>query len=162
MKKLNTDFTIPSFSKKNFGGFTLIEMLVVVGIIGVLSSVLLTALGPARDKAKDARIIQQMNQVRALAETMYDGTYDAVETIPSIGEIRNSNLRSLVDDITLQGGNLVLAKNTSKGSTSYIMYSQLNQKVGEDPNFETQYYCIESGGKSSFITEEPLGMKCKS
>lgn len=147
--------------KKFNKGFTLIEMLVVVGIIGVLSSVLLTALGPARDKAKDARIIQQMNQVRALAETMYDGTYDAVETVPSIGEIRNSNLKSLVDDIALQGGDLVLAKNASKGSTSYIMYSPLNQKIGQEPNLETQYYCIESGGKSSFITEEPLGMTCK-
>ncbi len=142
-------------------GFTLIEMLVVVGIIGILSSVLLTALGPARDKAKDARIIQQMNQVRALAETMYNGTYDALQTVPSIGEIANSDLKALVDDITLQGGNLVIAKNASKGSTSYIMYSQLNQKIGQEPNLQIQYYCIESGGKSAFVTEEPLGMTCK-
>jgi prepilin-type N-terminal cleavage/methylation domain-containing protein len=141
-------------------GFTLIEMLVVVGIIGILSSVLLTALGPAREKAKDSRIIQQVNQVRALAETMYNGTYDALPELPTIGDIADSNLKSLADDITLQGGDLVVVKNSQKGSTAYIMYSKLNQKVGEDPDLLVQYYCLESGGKSAFVTEEPTGMSC--
>ena len=48
-------------------------MLVVVAVIGLLSSVVLTALGPAKDKAKDSRIIQEVNQVRSLAETCITG-----------------------------------------------------------------------------------------
>jgi len=141
-------------------GFTLIEMLVVVGIIGILSSVILTALGPARDKAKDSRIIQQMNQARALAETVYNGTYDALPNLPALGEIGDSNLQALVDDIVLQGGELVIVKNSEKNATSYIMYSRLNQMLGSEPDLQTQYYCLESGGKSAFVTEEPMSMTC--
>lgn len=141
-------------------GFTLIEMLVVVGIIGILSSVLLTALGPAREKAKDSRIIQQVNQVRALAETIYNGTYDGLPDLPSIGEVSDVNLKSLADDITLQGGELVIVKNSEKHSTAYVMYSRLNQKIGQEPDLQVQYYCLESGGRSAFITQEPSGMSC--
>ncbi len=142
-------------------GFTLIEMLVVVGIIGILSSVLLTALGPAREKAKDSRIIQQVNQVRALAETVYNGTYDGLQDLPTVGEVNDTNLKSLADDITLQGGELVIAKNAQKHSTSYVMYSRLNQRVGQEPDLQIQYYCLESGGKSAFVTQEPEGMACQ-
>ena len=148
------------FSSKSKQGFTLIEMLVVVGIIGILSSVLLTALGPARDKAKDSRIIQQMNQLRSLAETIYDGDYDGIEELPSVGSIQNDNIRSLVDDIYLQGGEVYLYKSSSKGADSYIMFSKLNQKIEEEGFLITQYYCLESGGKSGILRSEPAGMKC--
>lgn len=146
-------------NKKN-KGFTLIEMLVVVGIIGILSSVLLTALGPARDKAKDSRIIQQMNQIRSLAETIYDGDYDGIEELPTIGSIANDNLRSLVDDILLQGGEVYLYKSSAKGASSYILFSKLNQQLEEEGAFITQYYCLESGGKSAILQNEPSALKC--
>jgi prepilin-type N-terminal cleavage/methylation domain-containing protein len=141
-------------------GFTLIEMLVVVGIIGILSSVLLTALGPARDKAKDSRIIQQMNQIRSLAETVYDGDYDGIEELPSVGSISNDNLRALVDDILLQGGDVYLYKSSAKGASSYILFSKLNQALEQDGSLVTQYYCLESGGKSAILQTEPPALKC--
>jgi prepilin-type N-terminal cleavage/methylation domain-containing protein len=148
------------FSEYSKSGFTLIEMLVVVGIIGILSSVLLTALGPARDKAKDSRIIQQMNQIRSLAETIYDGDYDGIEELPSIGTVSNDNLRALVDDILLQGGEVYLYKSSAKGASSYILFSKLNQQLEEEGTFVTQYYCLESGGKSAILQIEPPALKC--
>jgi len=52
-------------------GFTLIEMLVVVAIVGLLSSTLLVGLGDARRKARDARRIADLRQVQNGLENYY-------------------------------------------------------------------------------------------
>jgi prepilin-type N-terminal cleavage/methylation domain-containing protein len=65
-----------SLHKKS--GFTLIELLVVVAIIGILATVVLSSLGTARDRAKDASIKSILSNMRAQAELQYDGDYSDV------------------------------------------------------------------------------------
>jgi len=143
---------------KQRGGFTLIEMLVVVAVIGLLSSVLLTSLGPARDKARDSRIIQEINQVRALAETIYNGNYNGlppVEGVSAIDAIPNEELKRLAKDIFSFGGELVLRR-PQTAATSYLVYSKLNVKVGAEPNLMVNYYCVDARGNAGYTTTEPV------
>lgn len=68
--------------KKNKNkGFTLVELLVVIAIIGVLATLLLLQLGGARGKARDAKRISDISQLRTAIEQYFDdnsGTYPAM------------------------------------------------------------------------------------
>ena len=57
-------------------GFTLIELLVVVAIIGILSSIVLAAVGTARQRARETAGQGTLSQVRAQAEL--DDDFDNV------------------------------------------------------------------------------------
>ncbi len=54
------------------GGFTLLELLVVVAIIGILSSVVLASLNGARMKARDSKRISDLRQIKTALELFYD------------------------------------------------------------------------------------------
>lgn len=141
-------FKLISFSR-HVAGFTLIEMLVVVAIIGILSSVLLTSLGPSKEKAKDARIIQEINQARTIAELLNDGDYDALPTRPDDIQ-RHSSLGPLITDIRLQGGELTIKRTTN----AFMIYSKLNSKSEQGGNIQVSYYCVDSLGRTAFTTDE--------
>lgn len=57
------------------GGFTLIELLVVIGIISLLSSIVFASLGTARAKARDARRLVDMHNIRTALE-LYRSKYN--------------------------------------------------------------------------------------
>jgi prepilin-type N-terminal cleavage/methylation domain-containing protein len=126
---------------KNNKGFTLIEMLVVIAIIGLLSSVVLVALGPSRNKAKDARIISSVNQVQALMEVAFtNGAYP--ETVPA-------STATLVADALSNGGTLSIPIAT--GGTAYMAFSNLNSGG---------YFCVDSTGKTYTGATTPTGTAC--
>lgn len=66
--------TILSQSRISSGkrGFTLIELLVVIAIIGILSSVVLSALNQARVKSRDARRESDLHQIQVALQLYYN------------------------------------------------------------------------------------------
>lgn len=117
-------------------GFTLIEMLVVVAIIGILSASVLVALGPSRNKAKDARIISGVQQVRALAEALYDPTSATPYSRVIVGE---TNIAKVKTDVDSQAPGGALTISPVPPGTAYVVYARL----ASDP---TKYYCADSAG----------------
>ena len=64
-------------------GFTIIELLIVIAIIGLISAAVLTSLNSAREKARDARKIKDLKQIAMALEMARD---------PVTGEFLDGNL----------------------------------------------------------------------
>ena len=78
------------FTKKHHG-FTLIELLVVVAIIGLLASVVMVAMGPARARARDSARKSALKQIQLAMEMCYDdpGCGGKVRYCETVGGINN-------------------------------------------------------------------------
>jgi prepilin-type N-terminal cleavage/methylation domain-containing protein len=127
---------------KEKGGFTLIEMLVVIAMIGILSAVVLTALGPSRLKAKDSRIISDVNQARAIAEGYYnatDGSYPMKSIESAISSTVADANANFSGTKTCNSNALCIYPPSSQSSTSqtFAIYGQLNAGG---------YFCSDSTG----------------
>ncbi|HOK97150.1 MAG TPA: prepilin-type N-terminal cleavage/methylation domain-containing protein [Candidatus Paceibacterota bacterium] len=61
--------------KKQFKGFTLIEMLIVITIIALLASLILVGMGGARAKARDSRRIADLHNLQNALELYYAKYY---------------------------------------------------------------------------------------
>ncbi|MDD5639007.1 MAG: type II secretion system protein, partial [Candidatus Pacebacteria bacterium] len=105
-----------------------IELLVVIAIIGILAGVVLVSLSGARNSAKDARIISDMEQLRNLAELYYaqNGTYN--------GFTGTDEAQKIFSDILAQSGRKI-----SDRPLPYI--------ASVNPN-DPSYYCIKAHLKS--------------
>jgi prepilin-type N-terminal cleavage/methylation domain-containing protein len=120
-------------------GFTLVELLVVVGIIGLLSSVTLVGLGSFRARGRDARRIADLREVQNALELFYTANQQYPATSGSTAD--GTAWTNMVSAITGAGvgvgslptggpaPNTVYNYGSDSGGQSYVLQSTL-----EDPN----------------------------
>lgn len=84
--------------RNRVGGFTLLELLVVVAIIGILTAIVLISLNDARNKGADAGVKSNLSSARSQAEVFYNAntvspnTYDSVCTNGTVGGVEGIGL----------------------------------------------------------------------
>lgn len=111
--------------KKTTHGFTLIELLVVMGIIGVLASVVLGSMAPAREKARDAKRLQDLNSIRSALE-LYYGANQQYPALRAYTTETNCGFNWCALETVLLPYLSILPRDPSGLNTTYVYYYDAN------------------------------------
>jgi prepilin-type N-terminal cleavage/methylation domain-containing protein len=129
---------------KKSKGFTIIEMVMVLAIVGLLTTIIMIALSNARNKAKDGKIQADLNQIRTAAGVYYNNQSPSSYSGLSCA-VSNPNVSALCADINNQSpGNPIFVLKT--GNAEYCVYKQL---------LNTKYACVDSAGNAEFNLSGP-------
>lgn len=118
-------------SHKSQKGFTLVELLVVIAIIGILATLLLLQLGIARQRARDAKRIADVSQVRTASELYFDdsGQYPQVATFTALGALLVPKYMTQLPADPLNIGDYAYGY-AYNGLTRYHVWAELEQSAG--------------------------------
>lgn len=92
----------------NRKGFTLIEMLVVIAIVGLLSSVVVIGLTGSREKSRDARRIADIRAIQNALEINYTSATGYPSAIPAEAPQKDPQGKSYVYERTSNGFSYLL------------------------------------------------------
>lgn len=128
-------------------GFTLLELLVVIAVIGLLAGVVLIVVGNARNKAKDVAVIKSIKQFEILLQQEYTdtGSYaglqgiattfytpDDCDTVFGVSQSRYAT------DATNVCKNIL--ENTYAFTLGHLRFNQLSQKYSISTSLNTPIY----------------------
>lgn len=159
----------------NKKGFTLVELLVVIVIIGLLSTLAIVALNSARAKARDAKRVSDVKQIQTALELFFNehNGYPEQTTGIALGGASYDHLCSgsatatnnnfvanecATDAVTLMA--LVPASPTPPSTSAYT-YTSSNTSGTYEEDYTITFSLEESvGNLSGSCTADPSGLVC--
>lgn len=141
-------------------GFTLIELMVVISIVGLLSSVVLAALSSARGKAKDSAVMYELRQISTLMALEYSDSSsytnlqrgwiisDTVPCTPATAFAGNYSSKitelcnSIKNKLGSSGNRLFVGAPVTGGAQSYSLMVVM-------PSTGNTFFCIGDSGRTS-------------
>lgn len=154
--------------KRRRAGFTLIEILVVIAIIGVLASIIIVSLTAATKKANNAKVKAQVEQARNAAQIYYstnfhygkeDSDNNSCDDGPpgpnadSMFDDTVSNMDFLVDEDNYPSNTSITCRSNADNNSDADEYAVSATLVGGDGGApaSADNWCIDSTGFSGAI-----------
>jgi prepilin-type N-terminal cleavage/methylation domain-containing protein len=135
-------------------GFSLLELLMVITIIGVLTTVILNAISNARARSYDSKVKQQLTSFRTAAEVYFTNQSPNSYGPPSIrcdsGLFSDTNAVNGRPGIYIAAGNLPNNTQVVCGSSDSAFAVKATLYSG------SRYWCVDNTGVSRLVSG-PIG-----
>lgn len=135
-------------------GFTLIELLVVIAIIGLLATIVLTALTSARQKGADGKIKGGLTQARTQADVFYGANNTYAGICSSANDTANpKGIYAMVLSAAQISGLTSITVNGTGTTTTATCNTNGSDWAAEVPlESTTGVWCVDSAKKSKLET----------